>query len=178
MRLTIRAFPVAAAALMLLMAGGCTVQPLLSTQQDVSGQQTLADLSAVSVDPVDTRQALEVRNHLLFLLHGSARPTAERYKLNFSVSSAVTSAATVQIANQNEPTAGTVSLSATYRLSDAGTGKTLAQGTRQVMSAFDRSRQEFAVLRAVRDAEDRAARELAELLRMAIAQDMVRLNLR
>ena len=52
------------------------------------------------------------------------------------------------------------------------TGKRIAAGKRNVSASFDRPRQEFARLRAERDAENRAARELAELLRLAIAQDM------
>jgi len=177
-RLTIRSFAVTAAALMLAIASGCTVRPLLATQQGTPGQETVADLSSVSVNPVSTRYALEVRNHLIFLLNGGGQPAAPRYKLDLTVTREITSAAEVQVAaNQNEPTAGTAILRGSYRLTDASNGRTLAQGRRQVMSAFDRPRQEFAVLRAERDAEDRAARELAELLRLAVAQDMVRLNL-
>ena len=53
--------------------------------------------------------------------------------------------------------------------SDAVTGRAGGRGTRQVTASFDRSRQYFARLRAERDAEDRAARELAEALRLAVA---------
>jgi len=177
-KLTIRAVAVAATALTLMAASGCTVRPLLGTQEGSQGQQTVANLLSVSVNPVNTRYAQEVRNQLIFLLNGGAEPAAPRYKLDLTVTRAITSAAQVEIARDNEPTAGTAILTGSYRLSDAATGQTLAQGNRQVMSAFDRSLQEFAVLRAERDAENRAARELAELLRLAVAQDMVRLNLR
>ncbi|WEX11777.1 LPS assembly lipoprotein LptE [Chelativorans sp. AA-79] len=174
----IRAAAAAGAALMLAMASGCTVRPLLATQEGVPGRQTTASLASVAVNPVSTRYAQEVRNELIFLLHGgAAQPVAPRYNLDLSVVLSVGSAAEVQRAHENEPTAGTVTLIATYRLTEAATGEPVAQGNRQVMSAFDRPLQEFAVLRAQRDAEDRAARELAELLRLAVAQDMARLNL-
>ena len=41
-------------------------------------------------------------------------------------------------------------------------------------AAYDVPLQEFAAIRAERDAENRAARELAELLRLVIAQDLER----
>ncbi len=67
-----------------------------------------------------------------------------------------------------------MTLTAAYTLSDATTGKTVASGKRSITSSFDRPLQEFAAYRAQRDAEDRAARELADLLRLAIAQDLAR----
>jgi len=177
--LMIRAAAAVAVALMLAAASGCTVRPLLATEPGAAGQGMAANLSTVSVDPVNTRFAQEVRNELIFLLQGgAAQPASPRYTLDLSVTRSVISAVDVQIAEENEPTAGTVMLRATYRLIDASTGKVLAQGRRQVTSAFDRPLQEFAVLRAQRDAENRAARELAELIRLAVAQDMVRLDLR
>jgi len=50
----------------------------------------------------------------------------------------------------------------------------VASGRRSISSSFDRPLQEFAAYRAQRDAEDRAARELADLLHLAVAQDLAR----
>jgi LPS-assembly lipoprotein len=77
----------------------------------------------------------------------------------------------VQVVTENEPTAATVTMLGYYTLSDS-TGKTIAKGNRRVMSSFDVPRQEFAALRAKRDAENRSARELAELLQLVIAQEL------
>jgi LPS-assembly lipoprotein len=84
----------------------------------------------------------------------------------------------VQIANDNEPSAGTVTLTADYVLTRKADGEVVATGRRQVSASFDRARQEFATLRAERDAQDRAARELAELLRLALAHDLERAGVR
>ena len=84
------------------------------------------------------------------------------------------SAAIVQRAKENEPTAGTVTLTARYVLTETATGKAVTEGQRQIMSSYDRPFQEFAAARAQRDAENRAARELAELLKLALAQDLSR----
>jgi LPS-assembly lipoprotein len=91
------------------------------------------------------------------------------------VSQSVQSAASVQVsANEDVPTAGTVTLTAAYTLTDAKTGEQVASGRRSMSSSYDVPTQQFAAYRALRNAEDRAARELADLLRLAIAQDLAR----
>jgi LPS-assembly lipoprotein len=50
----------------------------------------------------------------------------------------------------------------------------VAKGSRNISSSIDVPRQQYAALRAENDAQQRAARELAQLLRFAIAQDFVR----
>ena len=64
---------------------------------------------------------------------------------------------------------GRVNVSGNYTLSRVSDGEVLKVGTRRITSLLDVSRQEFAELRAVRDAEDRAAKELAELIRADLA---------
>ena len=72
------------------------------------------------------------------------------------------------------PTSGTVTIFSNYVLVDAATQEPVARGRRQITSQYDIPDQEFAAYRAQRDAENRAARELAELLQLAIAQDLSR----
>ncbi|WP_173934213.1 LPS assembly lipoprotein LptE [Chelativorans sp. Marseille-P2723] len=172
MRSVIRAAVLAGNILALALAGGCTVRPLLATQPGVAGAESaLPALAAISVLPVDTRHAQEVRNHLIFLLRGGgAEPAAPRYQLSLSVGRTVTSAALIQVGGEDEPSAGTVSLTGTYTLRETASGETIARGRQEVSASFDRPPQEYAVIRAQRDAEDRAARELAELIRLGIAQ--------
>lgn len=177
--LKIRALIVIGAALATGLAAGCTVRPLLGTDAGGAGEEIAVTLSSVAVQPVGTREAQEVRNHLIFLFRGgNPQPADPSHTLGLAVSRRVTSAVQVQRGNENEPTAGTVTLIGQYRLNDAATGELLAQGRREVSAGFDRPRQEYAVLRAQRDAEDRAARELAELIRLAVAQDLARLDVR
>lgn len=158
-----------------LSASACTVRPLYGDAGIAGNQSATAVLSAIEVKPVKTRQALEVRNHLIFLLSGGAGPPASPdLLLDLSVKSVTSSAATVQIAADNEPSAGTVTMTATYTLREVESGEVVSSGRRIIDASFDRLRQEFATYRAEIDAENRAARELAELLRLAIAQDLER----
>ena len=133
-----------------------------------------AELSTIAVKPVTTRVGQEVRNHLIFLFNGGkGEPAAPRYTLDLAVAAVSEATANIQVNEENEPTAAILTAAASYRLIDS-TGKMVASGKRQFAASYDVPRQEFAAFRAQRDAENRAARELAELLRLAIAQDLAR----
>jgi LPS-assembly lipoprotein len=160
------------------LVSACTVRPLYSSAPLVAGSQVgaVAELASISVKPVKTRYAQQVRNNLIFALgRGAGEPASPVYSLDLGITELVESAAIVQVqTDQDEPTAGTVTLTANYVLSDAKTGKTIATGKRSIPSSFDRPLQEYASYRAQIDAENRAARELADLLHLSIAQDLVR----
>ena len=93
----------------LLGASACTVQPLYSDNPVANGAVTgsiASDLSTISVKPVTTRVGQEVRNQLIFLLHGGqAEPAKPRYTLVLAVGSISEASANIQINTENEPTA-------------------------------------------------------------------------
>lgn len=167
-----------AAAGALVASAGCTVQPLYSAAAaPVRGATTGSigsDLSTIAIKPVGERVGQEVRNHLIFLFGGGqGQPAAPRYSLALTVSSFSEATANIQINRENEPTAAILTVRAGYRLTDAQ-GNPFSSGNRQIVASYDVPRQEFAALRARRDAENRAAREVAELVRLAVAQDLAR----
>lgn len=167
-----------AAALALLLAlplaSACTVKPLYSNPStDGTKAGVSADLSSIAIKPVNQRYAQQVRNNLIFLFNrGAGQPAAAAYTLTLVVAARHESAAVVQVGDDNEPTAGTVTLTANYSLAATSSGEPVASGQRQITSSYDVPRQEFAAYRARLNAEDRAARELAELLNLAIAKDL------
>jgi LPS-assembly lipoprotein len=108
----------------------------------------------------------------LSLVALSACTVRPLYSLTLDVTAAASSAATIQRALEEEPTASMMTVGASYVLTDAKTGEVVAQGRREASSSYDVPRQSFAAARAQRDAENRAARELAELLKLVIAQDL------
>jgi len=160
------------------LVSACTVRPLYSNAPLAPGSQatTSSELASIGIKPVKTRYAQQVRNNLVFGFgRGAGEPAAPVYSLDLGVTELVESAALVQVGtDQDEPTAGSVMLTANYTLTDAKTGTTIASGKRSITSSFDKPRQEFASYRAQIDAENRAARELAQLLQLAISQDLVR----
>lgn len=163
----------AAALLALAALSGCQVRPLYSAGAATFSSSPSAAMS-VSVNEVTSRYAQEVRNHLIFALSGGAgEPASPAYKLELGVTKRVTTVASITPATgESRGTAGAVVLASNYVLSDASTGSQVATGSREVTASFDRPRQQFAQLRAERDAEDRAARELAEALKLAIAAEL------
>jgi LPS-assembly lipoprotein len=180
MSLSERAAPARIAILALLglaaaTAAGCTVQPLHGEITSATGAGTpSAALSSVEVKPVDDRVGQEVRNHLIFLLHGGAgQPAAPAYQLALTTTSTSSSSAAVTVRTSTlEPTSAIQSVRGTYTLTEAATGRVVSRGSRTIQAAYDIPRQEYAAVRARRDAENRAARELAELLRMVVGQEL------
>ncbi|MER9892026.1 LPS assembly lipoprotein LptE [Mesorhizobium sp. M0119] len=176
--LTLRRFVLCGLLASVALVSACTVRPLYSSAPLVAGSQfgAAAELASISVKPVKTRYAQQVRNNLIFALgQGAGEPASPVYSLDLGVSELVESAAIEQVTtDEDEPTAGTVTLTANYVLSDAKTGTVIARGKRSIPASYDRPRQEFASYRAQIDAENRAARELADVLRLSIAQDLIK----
>lgn len=161
--------------LALLAGAGCTVQPLYSKPEAsaYAAGGGLQELNAIAIKPVDTRAAQEVRNHLIFAFNGgSGQPAAPRYEMTLKVTSIKDDGLVTQVADENVASAGTITLVAEYVVTDVATSQPAATGRRQITSSYDIPRQEFANVRAERDAENRAARELAELLKLAVAQQL------
>ena len=162
----------------LALVSACTVRPLYSNAPLSPGSNASAnsELAAIAVKPVKTRYAQQVRTNLIFGFgRGAGEPASPLYSLDLSVTEAVESSALVQVGtDEDEPTAGSVTLTASYTLTDMKTNAVITVGKRAITSSFDRPRQEFASYRAQIDAENRAARELAEALQLSIAQDLVR----
>lgn len=164
---------IAVLAFVALGAAGCQFQPLYSSNSGTTGPSGVA-LSQVSVSEVDTREAQQVRNHLIFLLSGGASPVNPSHDVKLRVSSSTTNLAGAiqsRTSSQIGNTAGSVQVTASYEVHDRSRNEIIARGTRQASAAFDQTSQSFANQRAERDAENRAAKALAEQLRLAIASD-------
>jgi len=148
---------------LLLAAGGCQVRPLYATD---SG--TDAALKSIAFSEADDRVELEVRNQLIFLTAGGAgEPANPEYEVDLNV---VTRKVGVLLDLSTDlPRAGRIVLRADYTLKRKSTGEVLRTGRRSTVALVDFPGQEYAKLRATRDAENRAARELAELIRADLA---------
>jgi len=158
----------------------CTVRPLYMKEDPGSAGAsagTAAELASIAVNPVTTRDAQLVRNELIFLLGGGAgEATNPRYSLQLNVFSQQLATARAPASTRddiNVPTAAILTMSARYTLTDISSNQVVATGRRSMSSSIDVPRQQYAALRAQNDAQQRAARELAQLLRFAIAQDLV-----
>jgi LPS-assembly lipoprotein len=172
-RIRIAARLLAVAALAALTAG--CFQPMYAEHTD--GTPGLREkLLGVEIPPVDkpnasheARLGVEIRNALAFKLYGNATgmPPTHRLVLRFG-----TSRSSLMIdPNTALPTSENVGIDAQYNLIDLATNKSVMTGTTFSRTSYDMpgSYQRFARSRAIRDAEDRAAQQIAENIQTRLA---------
>lgn len=151
----------------------CTVEPLASSQSNgaigTSVSSSTSDImAATSVAPVDTRVAQQVRNELLFAMNGGNQKAGGRYSVKLDVKE--TARALSVETSSLSPTSAQVAVLVNYQLIDSTTGKVVKQGKRRALAGYDRTPQSFSNERAQRDAENRAAKDVAQQVRLALAQ--------
>ncbi len=157
----------------------CTVEPLYASRPDSQlvaqnyDSTTAQILSSTEVDPVSDRTSQQVRNRLLFTMNGGELQPGGKYRVSLAVTE-TTQTLSVET-NSLAPTSAQVRVLAKYSLIEKSSGSVVAAGQRRALAAYDRTPQSFANQRAQRDAQDRAAREVAEQLRLAIAQNITQL---
>jgi LPS-assembly lipoprotein len=172
-RTRIAARLLAVAALAALTAG--CFQPMYAEHTD--GTPGLREkLMGVELPPVDkpnasheARLGVEIRNALAFKLYGNATgmPPTHRLVIRFSTSrsSLMIDPATALPSSEN------IGIDAQYNLIDIATDKSVMTGTTFSRVSYDMpgQLQRFARSRAFRDAEDRAAQEIAERIQTRLA---------
>ena len=172
-KIRIAARLLAVAALAALTAG--CFQPMYAEHAD--GTPGLREkLLGVEVPPVDKNNAarearigVEIRNALAFKLYGNATGVAPLYRLDLKFT---TTRSTVMIDPTTAlPTDESYGIDANFTLVEIATGKIVMSGNTFSRVSYDipGSYQRFARSRAVRDAEDRAAEEIAEHLQTRLA---------
>ncbi|WP_157928905.1 LPS assembly lipoprotein LptE [Pararhizobium haloflavum] len=151
-----------------LSLSACQVSPLYG-DRSLSASNNVA--ASVAVDPVGDRVSQEVRNQLIFLFQGGAgAPADPRYRLQLSVNRSVQGI--LREAIDGQPTGQTLTLSAQYRLVEVASTREVASGSQEIAVSYDDFDQAFADVRAMRDAEDRGARELAQRISTDVAMTL------
>jgi LPS-assembly lipoprotein len=156
------------------LTAGC-FQPMYAEHAD--GTPGLREkLSGIEVPPVDkanaspeARVGVAIRNSLMFKLYGSATgmPPTHRLVLRFTD----TRSSLMVSITTGLPTSEIVSIDAQFNLIEIATGRSVMTGTTFSHTSYDMpgSYQRFARQRAARDAEDRAAEEIAENIKTRLA---------
>jgi LPS-assembly lipoprotein len=172
-RIGIAARLVAVAGLAALTAG--CFQPMYAEHAD--GSPALRDkLLTVDVPPVDkpnasreARVGVAIRNALAFKLYGNATGVAPLYHLVLRFQTSRSSLIVSQTTGL--PTSENYGIDAQFNLVEIATDKSVMTGTTFSRVSYDMpgSYQRFARERAFRDAEDRAAQEIADNIQTRIA---------
>ena len=149
----------------LLVLSACQVRPLYAPAPGVDAP--LAALPATAVaEPVDRVEQV-FRNALLFAMTGGAEPAAPRFDLTFRLTLREQEIAVER--DSGTPNAYQLTGSVSFLLKEAATGASLFGANVSAASSYTRSSQNFANLRARRDAEERVAETLAQLTQARLA---------
>ena len=161
------------------LTAGC-FQPLYSQQASVGGPAVVDKLSSVEVAPIDApngtrlaRVGFEVRNSLIYGLTGGRGAAAANYKLDVRLSSSQTQV--IVDINTARPDIQNYGIDAVYTLTDITTGKKVVSGQTFSRVSYDipGQQQRFAGDRGLRDAENRAAKVIADNIRSRLASYFV-----
>ena len=146
---------------------GC-FQPIYG-ELPVGGGPSLRDvLRDVEIAEIDGRVAQEIRNDIVFELTGGAgNPVGAPFRLSLSVSSSPQSS--IIDPRTGVSLADYVAVNVRYYLFDVAAKKQLLTDSALARVSVDRSLQRFARARGIRDAENRAAREVAQQIRSRLA---------
>lgn len=160
-----------------LALSGCTATPLYGSGQ--IGQDVAGETARIHISPARDRVTQEMRNHLIFAFYrGGAAPADPKYQMDFFVRASTRSSTTTfdaeTAAREGVPTSTISTMTAVYTVINTKTGEQVSQGSASAMASTDQSEQQFANLRAVRNAEDRTARELAAQVSLSVAGDVRR----
>jgi LPS-assembly lipoprotein len=166
----------------LLLAGttaGC-FQPLYGTQSTAGGPVVSNALGAVDIEQIDAatgtddaRIGVELRNDLIFALQGGGGGGSPTHSLKIRLTpSRYTTSVDLQTGRSSTDV---YNLTASYQLTDLRTGKVVLIASAVSPVSYDTpgEQQRFARSRGLRDAENRAAQQIAENIRSRLASFFV-----
>lgn len=144
---------------------GCTIRPLYAPVAGEAGPQ--ADLPAIRVQESTTRPEQVFRNALLYGLRGGGDGTDARFGLVYRMTLSEQEIAIER--GTGTPNAYQLTGGVSFLVKELSTGESLFGASVTSVDSYTRTSQNFANMRARRDAEDRLANALAELTQARLA---------
>ena len=142
---------------------GCGIQPLYGTT--AGGSRLAAAMAGVDVTPIPGRVGQRVRNELIFENTGGSGQTGTTYKLDIVIKESLTNEL-VKISGDAK--SQVYELDATFKLI-SNDGRVVLEGKATSRAPYERFQTIFSNVRARYDAEHRAARTVAESIKVRIA---------
>jgi LPS-assembly lipoprotein len=153
------------------LTAGC-FQPLYGDRLGGGGENVRDKLSAVEVPPIEAangtrvaRVGVEMRDQLLFDLTGGGAAQSSAYRLVIKMTPSQTQV--IVDINSARPEIQNYGIDATYVLYDNATGRSIINGATFARVSYNipGQQQRFAGERGLRDAENRAAKVIADNIR-------------
>lgn len=130
------------------------------------GADVSEKLKQVDVAPIPGRVGQRVRNEMIFQNTGGGNPLPPTHRLEVVLTENLTSTL-VRVTGEAE---GQIySVQAAFRIIDIGQKKVVFQGTAHARAGFERFESIYSNVRAREDAENRAARTIADDLKTRLA---------
>lgn len=158
------------------LTAGC-FQPLYAERSTpMGGAALVGQMSAVDVAPIDapsgsrlSRVSVGVRNELIYDLTGGNGGISPTHRLNVRLTA--TQLQVIVDINTARPDVENYGIDGTYTLTELATGKVVVKGQTFARVSYNipGQQQRFAGERGLRDAEDRAAKEIGENIRNRLA---------
>jgi LPS-assembly lipoprotein len=142
---------------------GCGIQPLYGTT--AGGSRLAAAMAGVDITPIPGRVGQRVRNELIFENTGGSGQTGTTYKLDIVIKESLTNEL-VKISGDAK--SQVYELDATFKLI-SNDGRVVLAGKATSRAPYERFETIFSNVRARYDAENRAARTVAESIKVRIA---------
>lgn len=137
---------------------GC-IQPLYGPGMT----QVSTRFAEIEVVQIEGHLGHQIKSELDFVLNNGKPPERPKYRLTIKPTGS--SAGIVADSATGRPQVMSYSVQANYQLVSINDGASISTGTATAVASYDRSQQRFATVRALRDAEIRTARDLAEQIR-------------
>ena len=146
-----------------LSLSACGFRPLYAVGTTPEGVGSY--FTQVFVEPIPGRQGVHLRNQLMDQLTPDGTPTSAAYRLSIRLEDVKEGLA---IQENTQITRYNYSLTAKYELRDSVSGEVLDHGTARAVAAYNVADSQFATQSAERDAQERAAREAGEDIRLRL----------
>ncbi len=144
--------------------GGNGFQPLYGPTSNGSTVQD--ELAAIDIIPIPGRVGQVLRNELIFKTTGGDHARASEYRLEIAVRESV---ATQLVQRDADAQGGTFALDAKFKLIRISDEAVVLEGNDHTRAAYQRFNEILSNVRARRDAENRAAKHMADSLRTRLA---------
>ena len=167
-RLTVNGAVLALAAVLIASAtlSGCGFRPMHASAE-YGGPEVGQTLAAVEIPGIGGRVGQRVRNEIVYdIKQRGGDYEAPNYRLEIRLRDSITAIAVQQT---GKATSEVYNLIASFKLYRISNNEVLLKGVSRSKASLDRFEPEFSNLRARRDAENRAAKEIAESIRTRVS---------
>lgn len=151
-----------------IVLGGCAdgegFRPLYGPT--ASGVGVQARMAAVEVAPIPSRVGQRLRNELIFQNTGGGTPAPTEFRLDIAIREGVNS---TLVKNSGEALSQIYTLEAAFKLIRMSDKKVVLQGSSHGQAGFERFQQIYSNVRAKEDAENRAAKTIADDIKTRLA---------